>query len=77
MTMRPEILGTIGLVVAALASLGLWLRQLWPITTSGEICPRCGTMQPLPSRPTVLARHIFGRDTCVSCGHKLERRSAP
>lgn len=64
----------IGLVVAAIASLGLWLRQLLPAwTTTGQSCPRCGAMQPLPSRPAVIARQTFGKDTCVGCGHKLDR----
>jgi hypothetical protein len=73
MMIRPEIAGIIGLVVSAIATLALWLRQLSPTTTTGEACPRCGTMQPLPSRPTVLARQVFGTDTCVGCGQKLDR----
>lgn len=68
---RPEIAGMIGLVVSAIATLALWLRRLSPTTTTGEACPRCGTMQPLPSRPAVLARQVFGTDTCVGCGQKL------
>ena len=70
MIVRPEIAGVVGLVVAAIASVIVWLRQL-PPTTTGKACPRCGTLQPLPSRPAVLAKQIFGRDTCVGCGHNL------
>ncbi|RYE87635.1 MAG: hypothetical protein EOP19_03750 [Hyphomicrobiales bacterium] len=73
MSVRPEIIGMIGLVVGAISALGLWLRQLLPLSTTGQACPHCGTLQPLPSRPTVLARQVFGRDTCVGCGQKLER----
>jgi hypothetical protein len=70
MMLRPEIAGTIGLVLAAITSLGLWLRRL-PTGTTGKACPRCGTMQPLPSRPAVLAKQVFGKDACVGCGQNL------
>lgn len=70
MIFRPEIAGIVGLVVAGFASISVWLRQLPPSTT-GKACPRCGTLQPLPSRPAVLARHVFDKDTCVGCGQSL------
>jgi hypothetical protein len=70
MMLRPEIAGIVGLVVAGIASIGVWLRQLPPSTT-GKACPRCGTLQPLPSRPAVLARHVFDKDACVGCGQSL------
>ena len=70
MLFRPEIAGIVGLVVAGIASIGVWLRQLPPATT-GKACPRCGTLQPLPSRPAVLAKHVFGKDACVGCGQSL------
>lgn len=73
MLLRPEIAGIVGLAIAGVSSLGLWLRSL-PAGTSGQACPHCGTLQPLPSRPAVLARPVFGRDVCVGCGRNLGER---
>ncbi len=76
MPLRPEVLGTIGLVVAALLALAIWLRL--PRTLgSARVCERCGTRQPLPSRASALAREIYGHDRCTGCGHQLGRAGSP
>jgi hypothetical protein len=72
MLLRPEILGTIGLCVAALLSLGIWLRL--PLSSAGRpaICPSCGTVQHNLSRTAALAHEVMGSDTCIACGRKLQ-----
>ena len=69
--LRPEVLGTIGLCVAALVSLGIWLRL--PLRSAGRpsVCANCGTMQHNLSRTAALAHEFMGSDTCIACGHRL------
>ncbi len=71
MLLRPEVLGTIGLCIAALLSLGLWLRL--PLSSAGRpaVCPSCGTVQHNLSRTAALAHEFVGSDNCISCGRKL------
>jgi hypothetical protein len=75
MMLRPEVLGVIGLAVAALASLAIWFRL--PIKASDvrpAVCIHCGTAQHNLSRTAALAHQIMGSDTCISCGEKLGGR---
>jgi hypothetical protein len=71
MLLRPEVLGIIGLCIAALLSLGLWLRL--PLSSAGRpaVCPSCGTVQHNLSRTAALAHEFMGSDNCISCGRKL------
>jgi hypothetical protein len=72
MLLRPEVIGVLGLALAALASLAIWFRL--PIGANEmrpAVCIHCGTVQHNLSRPVALAHQLVGSDACVSCGKKL------
>jgi hypothetical protein len=70
----PEVIGLIGLVIAAVASLAIWFRL--PVKASQmrpAVCINCGTVQHNLSRTAALAHEFVGSDTCISCGEKLNQ----
>lgn len=74
--MRPELLGIAGLVIAAVAALAIFMRV--PIRSLREpaICPHCGSIQPVYSRPASAIRVLLGAHKCYSCGRPMERNRA-
>jgi hypothetical protein len=73
MLLRPEVLGVLGLCIAGLASLGIWLRITQSGSTRPSVCPHCGSMQHNLSRTAALAHEIAGPANCIACGQKLPR----
>lgn len=71
--LRPEVLGVIGLGVAALISLAIWFRVPPRGGVRPSMCPHCGTMQHNLSRTAALAHEFMGSGNCVSCGKPLGR----
>ena len=72
--LRPEVLGVMGLSVAALASLALWLRVPKPGGGRPLVCSNCGTLQHNLSRSAALTHEIFGSGSCIACGKPLVQR---
>jgi hypothetical protein len=71
--MRPEVLGIIGLAVAAVASLAIFLRVPIRSLRDPGICPHCGSVQPVFSRPASATRALLGAHKCYSCGQPMVR----
>jgi hypothetical protein len=70
---RPEVLGLIGLAIAGIASLAIWIRLPTGYAPRPSLCPHCGALQHNLSRPAALAHELVGSDTCIACGQKLSR----
>ena len=66
-------LGTLGLVLAAIATLAVLFRLPVRSLRSPAICPHCGCSQPLFSPPSVAARVVLNAHKCYSCGKPMER----
>ena len=72
MLLRPEVLGVIGLAIAGLASLAIWVRVPKGYAPRSSLCPHCGTLQHNLSRTAALAHELVGSDRCISCGQPLD-----
>jgi hypothetical protein len=73
MLLRPEVLGVIGLSIAALAMLAFSFRARLGDGIRPSVCPHCGTAQHNLSRTAALAHEFLGSGDCISCGRPLSR----
>jgi hypothetical protein len=72
MLLRPEVLGIVGLAIASVASLAIWIHiPRGGVGPRSALCPHCGTIQHNLSRTAALAHELVGSDRCISCGQPL------
>ena len=71
--LRPEVLGVMGLCLAALATLAIWLRVPRPGGGRPLVCNSCGTVQHNLSRTAALTHEFFGSNSCIACGGPLSK----